>query len=51
VPTCASCGRARGDAASCRRADEAGDAQTEALSLYERKGNVVMAGRARELLT
>jgi class 3 adenylate cyclase/tetratricopeptide (TPR) repeat protein len=33
------------------RPDEARDAQTEALSLYERKGNVVMARRARELLT
>src|SRR5205823_3633607 len=29
---------------------EAREAQAEALSLYERKGNVVMAGRARELL-
>ena len=32
------------------RGGEARKAQTEALLLYERKGNVVMAGRVRELL-
>jgi hypothetical protein len=37
--------------AAGRRKAEAKDALTRAVQLFERKGNVLLAGRARRLLT